>query len=132
MRALPLPPRLGAATLAGLLALAVDELYVAVVAAQGSAGGREALVASTLAFAAAAAFAAPAVADLPRALLLGWAAGTLWLWTLLGLASIGLLIAPSAALALYALLRTPGNRLAPLASAAAAVFVVTFALSWTA
>jgi hypothetical protein len=132
MRALQLPPRLGAATLAGLLALAVDALYVAVIAAQGSAGGREALVASTLAFAAAAAFAAPAVSDLPRAVLLGWAAGTLWLWTLLGLASIGLLIAPSAALVLYALFRTPGGRLAPLASAAAAVFVVTFGLSWTA
>jgi hypothetical protein len=81
--------------------------------------------------AAAAAFAAPAVGELPRGVLLGWAAGTLWLWTLLGLASIGLLIAPAAALALYALLRAPGGRLAPLVGAAAAVVVATFGLSWT-
>ncbi|HET7571531.1 MAG TPA: hypothetical protein VFJ77_02545 [Gaiellaceae bacterium] len=132
MRALPLPPRPAAATLAGLLAVLVDVLYVAIVAAQGDAGGREALVAASLALAAAAAFASPATSELPRGLLLGWAAGTLWLWTLLGLASIGLLIAPAAVLALYALVRSSAGLLAPLGGAAAAVLAVTFGLAWTA
>jgi hypothetical protein len=85
------------AAIAAALALAVDGVYLAVLASQGdSTGSREGLVAASLAAAAAALLAPRALPPQARSGLLAWSAMTLASWTLLGAASIGLLLGPSA------------------------------------
>ncbi|HET7567662.1 MAG TPA: hypothetical protein VFJ91_06700 [Gaiellaceae bacterium] len=132
MSALPLAPGFRPAVAAALLALAVDLVYLVVIASQGDgAGSRVGFVAASLACAALAVLGSQALTPRPRAALLGWAAATLWIWTALAIASIGLLVAPAAALSLHTLLRQPGGRVAPLAGAALAVLVVAVGLAGT-
>lgn len=122
---------------AALLALVVDAVYLAVLASQGgSTGSREGLVASSLAAAAGALLAPPVLAPPLRAGLLAWSAATLGCWALLGAASIGLLLVPSAALAVVALSRSldpasHAGRLAALAGAGIALAVVVAGLALT-
>jgi hypothetical protein len=128
----------GWAIVAAALALAVDAVYLVVLASQGnSTGSREALVACSLAGAAGALLASPVLAPQGRAGLLAWSAATLAAWALLGIASIGLLLVPSAVLAVVALghaLDTPprGARSAALAGTCGALAIVVAGLALTA
>jgi hypothetical protein len=136
MRALPIGVD-GRAAVAAVLALAVDGVYLAVLSSQGDPkGSREALVTGSLAAAAGALLAPPALAPRLRTGLFAWAATTLGSWALLGMASIGLLLVPSAALAVVALgcalePSPHGARLAAAAGCCGALAVVAAGLSLT-
>ena len=131
MRALPIAAGFRPAAAAAVLALVVDCVYLAAIVSQGEGGSRAGLVSASLAGAAAAAFGSQALARRGRTLALAWAAATLWLWSLLGLASIGLLIVPAAVLATVALTRAVAGRLELTAGVALALVVAAAGLAWT-
>lgn len=122
---------------AGAIALAVDVLYLALLAAQNDpTGSREAFVSATLAGCAALAFSAFLLPPALGAGVLALAGVTLAAWSVLAIFSIGLLLAPAAALALVALgHELPTARGAGVAAAAgagvASLLLVVVGLVWT-
>ena len=136
MRVLRLARIAGPAPAAGAIALAVDVLYLALLAGQGDpAGSREAFVSATLAACAALAFSARLLTPAAKAGALSLAGVTLAVWAFLAIFSIGLLLVPAAVLALVALADSlRSGRLAASAAAAGAVvalLVVVAGIAWT-
>jgi hypothetical protein len=137
MRMLQLAPGFRAAAASAVLALAVDVVYLSVLARQGGAtGSREGLVSASLAAAAAGALGASVLPSPFRPGLLAWSAGTLGSWAVLGLASIGILLAVPAALGFVALGRAldagaVGDRRAAVVGVACALILVGAGLSVT-
>lgn len=136
MRASRIVRVLRPAPAAGAIALAVDVLYLALLAAQGDpTGSREAFVSATLAGCAALAFSALLLPPALGAGALALAGVTLAAWGFLAIFSIGLLLVPAAALAFVALGdELPAARGAGIAAVAAtgvALLVVVVGLAWT-
>jgi hypothetical protein len=127
-----MPPGLLPAAAAAILTLAVDVLYLALIHGEGGPAdpGRVGFVAGSLA---AAALVPPLAVRLHarvRQGLLGWAAGTVGAWALLGGFSIGLLLVPSFVLTVVAAGRgaDPRPGLAAPAGVAGALAVVVLGL----
>lgn len=98
------------AVAAAVLAVAVDALYLSLLAAEGDLGNAVA-VGFAAALAAAAAVLGYAARPVPyRGALLAGAAVVLGAWTILGAASIGLFLLPAAVLASFAAVRAPRPR----------------------
>jgi hypothetical protein len=132
MRALRIARGIRPGYAVAVLALAVDGLYVAVIAQQGTGvTSRVAFVAASLAGAGMVCASAELVAGPASGVGAAWAAATLWIWTVLGSASIGLLIAPGAVLATLALTRRKGTALEVGAGIAAALLLAVAGLAWT-
>jgi hypothetical protein len=124
--------RVHPAYIAAACALAVDGLYLAVIAQQGDGGGsRVAFVAGSIAAAGVAAAAAEGSAALAAGLVAAWAVGTLWIWVFLGVFSIGILIIPAGIFATIALTRRPANALVIAPGIALAFLTAVAGLAWT-
>ena len=117
--------------LAALCAFAVDGVYLALIAQQGNGGSRVAFVAASVAAAGVAAAAAEGSATLAAGLAVAWATATLWIWVVLGSASIGLLIVPAGIFATIALTRRRAHPLVVAAAIALAVLIAVAGLAWT-
>jgi uncharacterized membrane protein YhaH (DUF805 family) len=117
--------------MAAALALAVDGLYLALIAQQGNGGGsRVAFVAASIAAAGVAAAAAEGSAALAGGLAAAWAAATLWIWAVLAL-SIGILVVPAAIFATIALTRRRAHPLVIAAGIALAFLIAVAGLFGT-
>jgi hypothetical protein len=117
---------------AAVLAFAVDALYLALIAHQGNGGSRVAFVATSIAAAGLVCAAAELFPGFPAGAGAAWAAATLWIWVVLGIFSIGLLVAPAGVLAVAALGRRERSPLAIALGIAAALLVAVAGLAWTA
>jgi hypothetical protein len=132
MRALRIAHGLRPGYAAAVLAFAVDGLYLAVIAQQDTGvTGRVAFVAASIAAAGLACAAAESVVGLAGGVAAAWGASTLWIWTLLGALSIGLLGAPAGVLAVVALTRRRDTALAIALGIAAALLIAAAGLVWT-
>ncbi|HEU5214520.1 MAG TPA: hypothetical protein VFU30_03175 [Gaiellaceae bacterium] len=121
------------AYMAAFCAFAVDGLYVALIAQQGNGmGGRVAFVAGSLASAGLAIAVAQDAGRLADGVAAGWAVATLFIWMILGAASIGILVAPAAIFAMIALSRLRAPSFAVAAGAALALLTAAAGLVWTA
>jgi hypothetical protein len=116
---------------AAICALAVDGVYLAVIHGQGNGGSRVAFVACSLALAGVAAAAAERGASFAAGVAAAWAAGTLWIWALLGAFSIGLLVAPAGVFATIALTRRRAHPSVIAAGIALALLLSAAGLAWT-
>jgi hypothetical protein len=132
MRALCIAGGIRPGQVAALLAFAVDGLYLALIAQQGGdAASRVPFVAVSIAGAgvvAATAELLPTVAGGPAA---AWAAATLWIWTVLASASIGIAIAPAAVFATIALTRREAPSVAVTAGIGLGFLTAAAGLAWT-
>jgi len=117
--------------IAAVCALAVDGLYLAVIAQQGNGGSRAAFVAGSIVMAGVAAAAAEGSAALAAGLVAAWAVGTFWIWAFLGVFSIGILIIPAGIFATIALTRRPANALVIAPGIALAFLTAVAGLAWT-
>jgi hypothetical protein len=117
---------------AAFLALAVDGIYLTVIAHQGNGGSRVAFVAGSLALAAVAVAAAESIGTVTGGFSASWAVGTLWVWTVLGALSIGLLIAPAGVLATTSLMRRQTPAAVVMAGIGLALLTAAAGLAWTA
>jgi hypothetical protein len=132
MRALRIAHGLRPGDAAAVLAFAVDGLYLAVIAQQDTGvTGRVAFVAASIAAAGLACAAAESVVGLAGGVAAAWGASTLWIWTLLGALSIGLLGAPAGVLAVLARTRRRDTALAIALGIAAALLIAAAGLVWT-
>jgi hypothetical protein len=132
MRALRIAGGIRPGHWAALLAFAVDGLYLAVIARQDTGiTGRVAFVALSIAGAGAVCATAELIPGLAAGVAAAWAAATLWIWTLLGAASIGILVAPAGVLAVVALTRRRETAFAVAAGIAAALLTAVAGLAWT-
>ena len=121
------------AYVAAFCAFAVDGLYIALIAQQGNGmGGRVAFVAGSLAAAGVAIALGQDSGKLAGGVVAGWAVATLFIWMVLGAASIGILVAPAAIFAMIALSRLRAHSLALAAGVALAVLTAASGLAWTA
>jgi hypothetical protein len=116
---------------AAFCAFAVGGLYLAVIAQQGNGGSRVAFVAASLAAAGVAAAASAGSDALPASLAAAWAVTTLWIWVVLGLASIGILIVPAAVPATVALTHRQAPAAAVAAGMALGFLTAVAGLAWT-
>lgn len=120
------------AAIAAALTLAVDGVYLAVIASEGEGqltSSRVVFVAASLAATAGALLAALATERaLVRAALLCLAAATLLTWTVLGALSIGILVLPAAVAAAAAAVRAGPSRLLVAACGASAVAIAALGL----
>jgi hypothetical protein len=124
--------RVHPAYLAALCAFAVDGLYLALIAQQGNGGGsRVTLVAASIAAAGVAAAAAEGSTAVAAGLAAAWATATLWVWVVLGAASIGILIVPAGIFATIALTRRRAHPLVITAGIALAFLPAVAGLAWT-
>ncbi len=118
--------------LAAVLAFAADALYLTVISQQESGvNGRVAFVAASLAGAGAICATAEVVSGPGGGVAAAWAAATLWIWTVLGAFSIGLVLAPAGVFAVVALTRRQETTLAIAAGIAAALLTAAAGLAWT-
>ena len=117
---------------AAVLAFAADGLYLALIGQQGNgASSRVVFVGASLAGAGAACVTADFAAGAAGGLAAAWATATLWVWAVLGLASIGIAIVPAALLSTVALLRRHAPDFAVAAGIAAGVLLAVSSLFWT-
>lgn len=116
---------------AAFCAFAVDALYLALIAQQGNGGGRVAFVAASIATAGVAAAVAEGCASFVADLAAAWPAATLWIWVVLGAASIGIVVVPAAFFATIALTRRRAHPLAIAAGIAVALLIAAAGLAWT-
>jgi hypothetical protein len=117
---------------AALCAFAVDALYIALISQQGDGiESRVVFVACGLAVAGFAAAAAEGMCAFPGGFAASWAAATLWIWVLLGAASIGILIVPAAIFATMALTRRQAPAVAITSGIALALLTAAAGLAWT-
>jgi hypothetical protein len=118
---------------AAFCAFAVVGVYLAVIHRQGNGAGgsRVALVAGSLAAAGVAAAAAEGIATTAAGLAAAWAVATLWIWTILGSFSIGILVAPAGIFATIALTRRQTHHLVIAAGIALALLIAVAGLAWT-
>ena len=117
---------------AAVCAFAVDALYVALIAQQGNGiGSRIVFVAGGLALAGVAAATAGEMCALPGGFAAAWAAAILWIWVLLGAASVGILIVPAAIFATIALTRRQAPAVAITSGIALAFLTAAAGLAWT-
>jgi hypothetical protein len=117
---------------AAMLAFAGDGLYLVVIGQQGDGiGSRVVFVAASLAGAGAACATADLTAGAAGGVVAAWAAATLWVWVVLGAASIGLAIVPAAVLATVALMRRHAPDFAVAAGITAGVLLAVAGLVWT-
>jgi hypothetical protein len=116
---------------AAVCAFAVDALYLALIAQQGNGGSRVGFVSGTLAVAGVVAGTAEGMRRFSGGLAAAWAATTLWVWVLLGSASIGILIVPAAIFATVALTRRQAQTVAITAGMALALLTAVAGLAWT-
>ena len=132
MRALRLGAGFPAAYAAAALAFVVTGVYLAVISTQGTqAGSRVPFVAASLAGAGAAAAATAMGTVRIGGLVGGWAAATLWIWAVLGAASIGILVVPAAVLATVALMRLHAPAPPVAVGIALALGTAAAGLAWT-
>jgi hypothetical protein len=117
---------------AAFCAFAVDGLYLALISHQDTGiTSRVAFVAASIAGAGAACTTAELVGGFAGGLAAAWAAATLWIWVVLGAASIGLAGVPAGILAVVALKRRRETTLAIAAGIAAALLTAAAGLAWT-
>jgi hypothetical protein len=132
MRALRIARGIRPGYAAAVLALAVDGLYVAVIAQQDTGiTSRVAFVAASVAGAGVVSATAELVAGLGGEVAAAGAAATLWVWTVLGILSIGLAVAPAAVFATGALMRRQQAAFGIALGIAAALLIATAGLAWT-
>ncbi len=118
---------------AAVLAFAAGGLYLGVIAQQGNGiGARVVLVAASLAGAGAACATADLFAGPVAGVVAAWAAATLWIWVVLGSASIGIAIVPAALLATVALTRRRAPDIVVAAGIGAGLLAGAAILVWTA
>jgi hypothetical protein len=118
---------------AAVLAFAVLALYLVVISSQDSGiSSRVAFVAASIGGAAVICAGAELLPGLADAVALAWAAATLWIWVVLGMFSIGIVVAPAGVFAVIALTRRRAAPLAIAAGIAAAVLIAAAGLAWTA
>jgi hypothetical protein len=117
---------------AALCALAVDGVYLALIAQQGNGGGsRVVFVAASIGTAGVAAATAEGCAGLAAGVAAGWATATLWTWVVLGGASIGILVVPAGIFATVALTRRRAQPFVVAAGIAIALLIAAAGLAWT-
>jgi hypothetical protein len=132
MRALRLAGGIRPGYAAAVLAFAADGLYLAVIAHQDTGiTGRVVFVAASLAGAGAVAATAELLAGRAAGVAAAWAAATLCIWTLLGVFSIGLAVAPAGAFAVVALNRRRDPAFVVAAGIVAAALTAVAGLAWT-
>jgi hypothetical protein len=120
------------AYVAAVCAFPVDALYVVPIAQQGNGmGSRVAFVAGSLAAAGVAIAVAQDTGKLADGLAAGWAVATLFIWMLLGAASIGILVAPAAIFAMIALSRLRATSFAVAGGVALALLTAAAGVAWT-
>jgi hypothetical protein len=120
------------AYVAAVCAFPVDALYVVLIAQQGNGmGSRVAFVAGSLAAAGVAIAVAQDTGKLADGLAAGWAVATLFIWMLLGAASIGILVAPAAIFAMIALSRLRATSFAVAGGVALALLTAAAGVAWT-
>jgi hypothetical protein len=120
------------AYVAAVCAFAVDALYVVPIAQQGNGmGSRVAFVAGSLAAAGVAIAVAQDSGRLADGMAAGWAVATLFIWMLLGAASIGILVAPAAIFAMIALSRLRATSFAVAGGVALALLTAAAGVAWT-
>ncbi len=118
---------------AAVLALSVDALYLVTIGQQNTGiTSRVVFVATSIAAAGTACAATELLAGFAGGVAVAWAAATLWIWTLLGAASIGIAVAPAGIFAVMALTRRREKDLAIAAGIAAAFLTAAAVLVWTA
>ncbi|HET9114978.1 MAG TPA: hypothetical protein VFN33_02675 [Gaiellaceae bacterium] len=117
---------------AAFCAFAVDAVYLVVISQQGNGGGsRVGFVAASIATAGVAAAVAEGCASFVAGLAAAWGAATLWIWVVLGAASIGIVVVPAAFFATIALTRRRAHPLAIAAGIAVALLIAAAGLAWT-
>jgi hypothetical protein len=116
---------------AAVCAFAVDGVYLALVHGQGNGGARVAFVACSLALAGLAAAAAERGVSPAAGCAAAWAVGTLWIWTVLGMLSIGILVVPAGIFATIALDQRRAHPAVIVAGIALALLLAAAGLAWT-